>query len=123
MSLDAGKAQPPFGTGRAGGRAMAVTAVAAAALVLAALASFTSTPASETISLVNGSAAQAYPIINYEYAVVNTSQPSATRAQDLRAFLAWAVTSGTAQLARVNFQPLPPPVVTLSDAQIAGIRG
>ena len=41
----------------------------------------------------------------------------------LRAFLTWAVTSGTAQLARVNFQPLPPPVVTLSDAQIARIRG
>ena len=77
--------------------------------IQAALASFTSTPASETISLVDGSAAQAYPIINYEYAVVNTSQPSATRAQDLRAFLTWAVTSGTAQLARVNFQPLPPP--------------
>ena len=91
--------------------------------IQAALASFTSTPASETISLVDGSAAQAYPIINYEYAVVNTSQPSATRAQDLRAFLTWAVTSGTAQLARVNFQPLPPPVVTLSDAQIARIRG
>jgi phosphate transport system substrate-binding protein len=95
----------------------------AARAIQAALASFTSTPASETISLVNGSAAQAYPIINYEYAVVNTSQPSASRAQDLRAFLAWAVTSGTAQLARVNFQPLPPPVVTLSDAQIARIRG
>jgi phosphate transport system substrate-binding protein len=91
--------------------------------IQAALASFTSTPASETISLVDGSAAQAYPIINYEYAVVNTSQPSATRAQDLRAFLTWAVTSGTAQLARVNFQPLPPSIVTLSDAQIARIRG
>jgi phosphate transport system substrate-binding protein len=91
--------------------------------IQAALASFTSTPASETISLVDGSAAQAYPIINYEYAVVNTSQPSATRAQDLRAFLAWAVTSGTAQLASVNFQPLPPPIVTLSASQIARIRG
>ena len=91
--------------------------------IQASLASFTSTPASETISLINGSAAQAYPIINYEYAVVNTSQPSATRAQDLRAFLSWAVTAGTAQLATVNFQPLPPSVVTLSDAQIAKIKG
>ena len=67
--------------------------------------------------------AQAYPIINYEYAVVNASQPSATRAQDLRAFLTWAVTSGTAQLAKVHFQPLPPSVITLSDAQIARIKG
>jgi phosphate transport system substrate-binding protein len=89
----------------------------------AALASFTNTPASETISLVNGSAAQAYPIINYEYAVVNTSQPSATRARDLRAFLSWAVTSGTEQLVKVNFQPLPPSIITLSDAQIAKIKG
>jgi phosphate transport system substrate-binding protein len=55
--------------------------------------------------------------------VVNTSQPSATRARDLRAFLTWAVTSGTAQLVKVNFQPLPPSVITLSDAQIARIRG
>ena len=91
--------------------------------IQAALSSFTSTPASETISLINGSAVQAYPIINYEYAVVDTSQPSATRAQDLRAFLSWAVTAGTAQLAKVNFQPLPPSIITLSDAQIAKIRG
>ena len=90
--------------------------------IQAALASFTSTPASETISLVNGSAAQAYPIINYEYAVVNTSQPSATRARDLRAFLTWAVTSGTEQPVKVNFQPLPPSIIALSDAQIATIR-
>jgi phosphate transport system substrate-binding protein len=90
--------------------------------IQAALASFTNTPASETISLVNGSAAQAYPIINYEYAVVDTSQPSATRAQDLRAFLSWAVTTGTAQLAKVNFQPLPLSIITLSDAQIAKIK-
>ena len=95
----------------------------AARAIQAALASFTNTPASETISLINGAAAQAYPIINYEYAVVNASQPSATRAQDLRAFLTWAVTSGTAQLARVHFQPLPPSVITLSDAQIARIKG
>jgi phosphate transport system substrate-binding protein len=60
----------------------------------AALASFTNTPASETIWLVNGSAAQA-----------------------------WAVTSGTEQLVKVNFQPLPPSIITLSDAQIAKIKG
>ena len=91
--------------------------------IQAALASFTNTPASETISLINGSAAQAYPVINYEYAMVDTSQPSATRAQALRAFLSWAVTTGTAQLAKVNFQPLPQSIITLSDAQIAKIRG
>jgi phosphate transport system substrate-binding protein len=89
----------------------------------AALAGFTTTPANEAISLINGAGAQAYPIINYEYAVVNTSQSSATLAQDLQAFLYWAVTSGTTQLASVNFQPLPASVVTLSEAQIAKISG
>jgi len=94
-----------------------------ASAIQAALSSFANTPASETISLVNGSGAQAYPIVNYEYAVVNTAQPSATRAEDLRAFLSWAITGGTAQLARVHFQPLPDSIVTLSVAQIAKIEG
>jgi phosphate transport system substrate-binding protein len=95
----------------------------AAGTIQAALASFTNTPASETISLVNGSGARAYPIINYEYAIVDTAQTSAVRARDLRAFLSWAITSGAAQLAQVNFQPLPSSVVTLSGTQIAKIEG
>ena len=94
-----------------------------ASAIQAGLASFTNTPANETISLINGSGAGVYPIINYEYAIVSTSQASPTRAQDLRAFLNWAVSTGTTQLAQVNFQPLPPSVVTLSQAQIAKIKG
>ena len=39
------------------------------------------------------------------------------------AALARAITSGIAQLARVNFEPLPPSIVTLSTAQIAKIKG
>jgi hypothetical protein len=35
----------------------------------------------------------------------------------------WAVSTGTTQLAQVNFQPLPPSVVTLSQDQIAKIKG
>ena len=45
---------------------------------------------------------------------VSTSQTGAALAQDLRAFLNWAV---------VNFQPLPLSVVTLSDDQMAKIKG
>ncbi len=94
-----------------------------ASTIQAGLASFTNTPANETISLINGSGAAVYPIINYEYVIVSISQASPTRAQDLRAFLNWAISTGTAQLAQVNFQPLPPSVVTLSQAQIATIKG
>ena len=94
-----------------------------ASTIQAGLASFTNTPANETISLINGSGAGVYPVINYEYAVVSTSQASPARAQDLRAFLNWAISTGTAQLAQVNFQPLPQSVVMLSQAQIAKIKG
>jgi phosphate transport system substrate-binding protein len=94
-----------------------------ASAIQAGLASFTNTPANETISLINGSGAGVYPIINYEYAIVNTSQASPARAQDLRAFLNWAISTGTAQLAQVNFQPLPRSLIMLSQAQIAKIKG
>ena len=86
-------------------------------------AGFTSqTPADESLSLINGNG---YPIINYEYAIVSQKQPSATAAQDVQAFLHWALTTGesASYLSQVQFQPLPASVVSLSDAQIAKIAG
>lgn len=82
------------------------------------------TPPNETISMINGPAPDGYPIINYEYAIVNTKQSNATTAEDIRAFLHWAVHAGqdaTTYLDPVDFQPLPSSVVTLSDNQIAKI--
>lgn len=83
------------------------------------------TPANQAISLVNGPAADGYPIVYYEYAVVYNSQKDAATAQTLQAFLHWAVTDGSnpSFLNAVHFQPLPPSLVKLSDAQIAQING
>ena len=95
-----------------------------ATTIAAEAAAFISkTPADETISLENGNVANGYPIVNYEYAVVSARQPSAAKAQALRAFLDWAVTSGSAAayLGPVRFRPLPPDAVSLSEAQIAKI--
>ena len=151
MSLDAERAQSPFG-GRAGQRVLTGIALACVLALAACSGSGASSPgpvssasagaaavptspasAPQTLSETGSSLmaplfsfwrpAQAYPIVNYEYAVVNTAQPSATRAEDLRAFLSRAITRGTAQLARVHFEPLPYSVVTLSVAQIAKIKG
>ena len=74
--------------------------------------------------MINGPAAAGYPIVNYEYAVVSSRQPSAARARDLQAFLHWAITSGNSAsfLDQVRFQPLPADVVALADAQIASIH-
>lgn len=81
------------------------------------------TPSNEAISLIDGPAANGYPIVNYEYAVVNSSQKDAATAQTLQAFLHWVVTDGGSPkfLDTVHFQPLPAPVLKLSDAQIAQI--
>ena len=92
--------------------------------IAAAVGSFVSaTPVNETISMVNGPAAAGYPIVNYEYAIVSSRQHSAAKARDIKAFLHWAITTGNGAqyLDQVLFQPLPAPVVSLSDAQIAKI--
>jgi phosphate transport system substrate-binding protein len=81
------------------------------------------TPANQVISLINGPAANGYPIVNYEYAVVYANQKDAATAQTLQAFLHWVITdgSGPAFLDKVHFQPLPSAVQKQSDAQIASI--
>lgn len=81
------------------------------------------TPANQVISLINGPAADGYPIVNYEYAVVYSNQKDAATAQTLQAFLHWVVTDGNTPsfLDKVHFQPLPASVQKLSDAQIAMI--
>ncbi|HUY51355.1 MAG TPA: phosphate ABC transporter substrate-binding protein PstS [Streptosporangiaceae bacterium] len=98
-----------------------------AATISAGAAGFIAkTPASETISMINGPASNGYPIINYEYAIVNTKQSDATTAENIRAFLHWAVHTGnspTTYLNAVDFQPLPSSIQKLSDDQIAKIGG
>ncbi len=91
----------------------------------AAVASFVpATPSNETISMINGPAKNGYPVVNFEYAIVAANQRDATKARDLKAFLHWAITTGNAAkfLSQVGFQPLPAPIVTLADDQIARIR-
>jgi phosphate transport system substrate-binding protein len=82
------------------------------------------TPANETLSMINANVSDGYPIVNYEYAIVNKKQTNGIVAEDIRAFLHWTVhtgQSGTNYLDAVDFQPLPSSVVTLSDNQIAKI--
>ena len=76
-----------------------------------------------TISLIGSLAPDAYPIVNYEYAIVSTRQHGPAKARDIKAFLHWVITAGnTSQyLDQARFQPLPASIVTLSDAQIAKI--
>ena len=98
-----------------------------AASISAEARSFTKkTPANGTISLIYGKAKGAYPIVNYEYAIVNGKQSSASTAKNVRSVLEWAVNAAdgnaASYLAQVNFEALPPAVVTHSLKQIKEIK-
>jgi phosphate transport system substrate-binding protein len=92
-----------------------------AATVAAALATFTTIPASGAQSLINGTAG--YPVINYEYAIVKTSQSSPAVASAVKAFLTWGITSGSSSkyLTPVNFVALPSNALAVAQKLIAKI--
>ena len=82
------------------------------------------TPPNETIAMIAGPGGDTYPLVNYEYAIVSTHQPSPAKATQLRDFLNWVITAGNAAsfVDSVNFQPLPPDLQKLSATQIGRIR-
>jgi phosphate transport system substrate-binding protein len=84
----------------------------------------TTTPPDERISMVFAPGELAYPIVNYEYAIINSAQSDATTASAVQTFLTWALTSGNDMkyLSQVDFLPLPTAIVTLSKTQIAKIH-
>jgi phosphate transport system substrate-binding protein len=86
--------------------------------------SFTaSTPASGAISMIYGPKAGGYPIVNYEYAIVSTKQPSAVDAQAVKAVLAWAIdpSGGGAFLSQVGFVALPTAVQSISAKLLSAV--
>jgi phosphate transport system substrate-binding protein len=85
-------------------------------------------PASLAASLIYETGAQAYPIVNFEYLIVNPSTITSTAtAEAVRTFIEWAIspTGGatTDNLSAVNFQPLPTNVIPLVNAAVAQIAG
>jgi phosphate transport system substrate-binding protein len=93
--------------------------------IAAALTSFGAPPSNGAMPLINTSAAGGYPIINYEYGIVKATQPSATDASLIKAFLNWVVTTGNTStyLGKVGFQPLPSATLSISKSLINSITG
>jgi phosphate transport system substrate-binding protein len=83
------------------------------------------TPVDERLTLVNAPGANAYPLINYEYAIVLVKQPSPKIAAALRRFLLWAIApdeTNDKYLADAHFIPLPAHIWVLSHDQIETIK-
>ena len=84
-------------------------------------------PADGRVSLVDRPGPNAYPIVNYEYAVVRRHQAGAEQADALRSFLSWAIdpAGGNDQarfLSALNFVALPPAAREVSRRLIAQIK-
>ncbi len=82
------------------------------------------TPTDERISLIFAPGEESYPIINYEYAIVNPKQSNGETAAALKKFLSWAIDGGQEGkfLGAVHFLPLPASIVAKSKAQIDKIQ-
>jgi len=83
------------------------------------------TPADERLSLVDAPGADAYPLINYEYAIVSVKQPNPETAAALRRFLLWAIApdeENEKYLADAHFIPLPAHIRVKSHDQIETIK-
>ncbi len=84
------------------------------------------TPKDERLSLVFAPGVNSYPIINYEYAIVNKHQPNRAVGDAVRNFLRWAVDprggNSMRYLSQVHFMPLPGRISQLSKVQINEIK-
>ena len=96
------------------------------ATITAAAASLTPrTPPDERLTLVDAPGANAYPLVNYEYAVVSTKQANPETAAALRKFLLWAIApdeSNERLLDDAHFIALPAHIWVLSHDQIESIK-
>ncbi len=93
--------------------------------IQAAAASLTPrTPADQRLTLVNAPGANAYPLVNYEYAIVSKNQPTPAVAVAIRKFLLWAIAPDEANEKYImdeHFIPLPAHIWVLSHDQIMKI--
>ena len=83
------------------------------------------TPPDERLTLVNAPGANAYPLVNYEYAIVSTRQADPATATAIRKFLLWAIAPDEANekyLEDAHFIALPAHIWVLSHDQIETIK-
>jgi phosphate transport system substrate-binding protein len=84
------------------------------------------TPADERLTLVYAPGPNSYPLINYEYAMVDQQQPNPQVASAVTNFLLWCISpqGGSAQtfLDPVHFIALPTSIRARSEIQIAKIQ-
>jgi phosphate transport system substrate-binding protein len=96
-------------------------------ITAAVSASAGSTPADLTQSLIYSKGKESYPIVNFEYLIVQKHQKTKALAEAIRTFYSWAISpSGGAtpdNLAAVDFVGLPQVVIPKVNAAVQKITG
>jgi phosphate transport system substrate-binding protein len=71
-----------------------------------------------TVSPMNSSGADAYPITSPTYIIVYAKQTSAAQGNALKALLEYVLGAGQSKAAALNFAALPPTLLTQAKAQV-----
>ena len=125
-SLEDALAQSGLGTASLQNEAGRFVLPTPATIEAAAAALTPRTPADQRLTLAYAPGEDAYPLINYEYAVVRSQQRDPAQAAALRNFLLWSIAPGQGTAAGyldpVHFIGLPTAIRALSELQIAKIH-
>ena len=73
------------------------------------------------VSIINSSAAGAYPISGFTYLLLYQDQSDRTKGEALAQFLAWAIGDGQWQAEPLGYAPLPSAVAKLDQALLASL--
>jgi phosphate transport system substrate-binding protein len=79
-------------------------------------------PADFRVSITNAPGPDAYPISSFTWLLVYQKQTNKENGEQIKKFLAWAITDGQKYAPELKYAPLPPEVVPKEQAQIQQIQ-
>src|SRR5258708_19514888 len=73
-------------------------------------------------SLADAPAAEAYPVVGFNFACVRSSGLSAERTRALKQFLSWALEDGQQMAPGLGYTPLPQNIAALAQAKLMSLQ-
>jgi phosphate transport system substrate-binding protein len=97
----------------------------AASATAAAEAAVAKLPANSDfrVSIVNSAGANTYPITSFTWLLLYKNMPDAAKAKKLTDFVRWALTDGQAEVASLDYAPLPASLIPKLTARLDSIAG
>ncbi len=90
--------------------------------VTAAAAASKDMPADFRVSITNAPGAASYPISTFTWLLIPSQIPDAAKRDAIKGFLGWMMTTGQKDAEGLSYAPLPKPVVSKEQKQIAEVK-